>query len=222
VEESLRLLKDIYEIPEARYRENMELFKDVFGLSEFLTRPARRISLGQRMRADLAASLLHDPKVLYLDEPTIGLDISVKESMRKFIQMINRERGTTVILTSHDLTDIENLCERVIVIDEGKIICDEKISSLAELYAHERGVRITLKRPDGGIAAALAKYPALRPDYDGGHTLSIMFDIADYSAYEVISIVGGISEIQDIQLMEPDIKEVIAKIYKSELKASPV
>ena len=214
----MRLLKDIYEIPESRYQENMKLFREVFGLDEFLSRSARRLSLGQQMRADLAASLLHDPKVLYLDEPTIGLDISIKESMRRLIKTINQERGTIIILTSHDLKDIEDLCQRVIVIDGGRIVCDAAIPALKETYAHERSIRITLKRQDQAFGKKVKSYPKLRISGEDGYTFTIRFDIADYTAYEVIQIAGEITDIWDIQLIEPDIKEVIAKIYRSELK----
>ena len=117
VEESFALLKNIYEVPDAVYNENLKLFNEIFGLSEFIGRSARKLSLGQRMRADLAAALLHNPSTVFLDEPTIGLDIGTKEAMRELIQRINREKGVTIILTSHDLKDVEDICRRIIVID---------------------------------------------------------------------------------------------------------
>lgn len=220
VEESFRLLKDIYEIPEARYQENMKLFTEVFGLEEFINRTARRLSLGQRMRADLAASLLHDPAILYLDEPTIGLDITVKESMRQLIRMINKERGTTIILTSHDLQDIEDLCRRVIVIDDGRIISDVQCDQLQSMYAHERGVRMNLKVSGEKVLQELQKNPNLRCEMENPYSLTIMFDVNDYTAYEIIHMVGSIVEIQDVAIIEPDIKQVIAKIYRSELQVN--
>lgn len=220
VVESFRLLKDIYEIPEARYQENLKLFTEVFGLGEFINRTARRLSLGQRMRADLAASLLHDPAVLYLDEPTIGLDITVKENMRQFIRMINKEKGTTIILTSHDLQDIEDLCRRVIVIDDGRIISDVQRDQLQSMYAHERGVRMTLKAPGEKILEELKKNPNLRCEMENPHSITVMFDIHAYTAYEVIHMVGAMAEILDVAIIEPDIKQVIAKIYRSELQVN--
>lgn len=218
IDESFRLLKDIYEIPQARYQENMKLFTEVFGLGEFVTRTARRLSLGQRMRADLAAALLHDPAVLYLDEPTIGLDIAVKESMRQFIRTINRERGTTIVLTSHDLKDIEDLCQRVIVIDEGKIICDANINNLQKIYAHERSVRFSLGRPDNTLSEYLKTKPALSYVIDDPYTITLTFDANAYTAYEVIHFVGSHTQINDVSIIEPDIKKVIEKIYRSELR----
>ncbi len=217
VEESFRLLKDIYEIPDAVYRDNIALFTEIFGLGEFIQRTARRLSLGQRMRADLAASLLHDPKVLYLDEPTIGLDITVKENMRQFIRRINKERGTTVILTSHDLQDIEDICERVIVIDEGKIVTDVATHKLQEMYAHDRGVRAVLKHPDPQLIRKLSEDLRLHVTENDAHTITAMFNINDYTAYEVIHKIGQLTDISDITVIEPDIKQVIEKVYRSEL-----
>ena len=217
VEESFRLLKDIYEIPDAVYRDNIALFTEIFGLGEFIHRTARRLSLGQRMRADLAASLLHDPKVLYLDEPTIGLDITVKENMRQFIRRINKERGTTVILTSHDLQDIEDICERVIVIDEGKIVTDVATHKLQEMYAHDRGVRAVLKHPDPQLIRKLSEDLRLHVTENDAHTITAMFNINDYTAYEVIHKIGQLTDISDITVIEPDIKQVIEKVYRSEL-----
>ena len=218
VVESFRLLKDIYDIPTARYEENMKLFTEVFGLGEFINRTARRLSLGQRMRADLAASLIHNPKVLYLDEPTIGLDITVKENMRKFIHMINEERGTTIILTSHDLQDIEDLCQRVIVIDNGKIISDVAKDKLQAMYAHDRGVRAVFKRPVPEIAERFGQNPVVKVAMEDAHTLTVMFDLNTYTAYEMIHLLGEQAEIQDVSIIEPDIKQVIEKIYRSELQ----
>lgn len=217
VEESFRLLKDIYEIPDAVYRDNIALFTEIFGLGELIHRTARRLSLGQRMRADLAASLLHDPKVLYLDEPTIGLDITVKENMRQFIRRINKERGTTVILTSHDLQDIEDICERVIVIDEGKIVTDVATHKLQEMYAHDRGVRAVLKHPDPQLIRKLSEDLRLHVTENDAHTITAMFNINDYTAYEVIHKIGQLTDISDITVIEPDIKQVIEKVYRSEL-----
>lgn len=217
VAESLRLLKDIYDIPNSRYEENLRLFTEVFGLGEFINQTARRLSLGQRMRADLAASLLHDPKVLFLDEPTIGLDITVKESMRKFIHLINQERGTTIILTSHDLQDIEDLCQRVIVIDNGRLISDVAKDKLQVMYAHDRGVRAVFKRSVHGIVNELQQHPELKVEVEDDYSLTVRFDLHTHTAYEMIHLLGERAEIQDVSIIEPDIKQVIEKIYRSEL-----
>src|SRR5947209_11731048 len=122
LEESFDLLRAIYRIPADRYRANLKRFRALLELDEFLRTPVRQLSLGQRMRGDLAAALLHDPPVVFLDEPTIGLDVVAKESIREFIQAINRERGVTILLTTHDLGDIEKLCPRLMIIDQGQIL----------------------------------------------------------------------------------------------------
>lgn len=132
--ESFTILKEIYNVSEEEYKKQMEFFNEVLELSEFFDRPVRNLSLGQRMRADLGAALLHNPKVLYLDEPTIGLDVLVKDNIRKAIKEINEKYHTTVILTTHDIGDIEELCDRIIIIDEGKKIYDGGIEELKASY----------------------------------------------------------------------------------------
>ena len=130
ISETFSLLKDIYDISDNDFEERMNFLKKVLGLEEFFLNPVRTLSLGQRMRADLAAALIHNPKVIYLDEPTIGLDVVVKESVRKAIKEINKKYGTTIILTTHDLNDIEELCSRIIIIDKGKKIYDGEIEGV--------------------------------------------------------------------------------------------
>src|SRR6202162_1424719 len=132
VVESFKLLKEIYGLSDEEYRERMALFDRVLGIAAYLHQPVRKLSLGERMRCDLAASLLHRPPLLFLDEPTIGLDIVAKASVREFLQAINREEGTTVLLTTHDLSDIETLCRRVIVIDHGRVLFDGALSELRD------------------------------------------------------------------------------------------
>lgn len=132
--DTLKLFKDMYGIPDSVYKENMTLFSDILGLDEFINQSPRLLSLGQRMKADLAASLLHNPDILFLDEPTIGIDVLSKERIRNFILRINRERKTTVILTTHDVSDIETLCEKMIVIDKGLLLYDGNVTELKDLY----------------------------------------------------------------------------------------
>ena len=141
--ESFTLLRDIYEVPEKVYRDNLAYFTEMLGLGEFLNQSARRLSLGQRMRADLAVALMHNPAVAFLDEPTIGLDVAVKERIREFLKQVNRERGVTIMLTSHDLGDIEDVCRRFIIIDMGRIIYDGSIQGLLDKYVKERSIRLT-------------------------------------------------------------------------------
>lgn len=124
VRDSLDLLRDVYRVPPARFRENLAAFTELLDLGPFLGTPARSLSLGQRMRADLAAALLHDPSLLFLDEPTVGLDVVAKERIREFVRHVNRERGVTVLLTTHDLTDVERLARRIMIIDHGSLLYD--------------------------------------------------------------------------------------------------
>ena len=145
ISETFSLLKDIYDITDNDFEDRMRFFKEILGLDEFFLNPVRTLSLGQRMRADLAAALIHNPKVIYLDEPTIGLDVVVKESVRKAIKEINAKYGTTIILTTHDLNDIEELCSRIIIIDKGKKIYDGEIEGVKEKYGYLTTVEIQVK-----------------------------------------------------------------------------
>lgn len=216
VEESFSLLKSIYEIPDSIYQENLRMFSEIFGLSEFMGRAARRLSLGQRMRADLAASLLHNPSTVFLDEPTIGLDIGTKESMRKLIRKINRERGVTVILTSHDLKDVEDICKRIIVIDGGKVVCDKGIDQLTREYSMDRGLEISFSSMTEDLPEMLKgisgiSYLKMKDEY----TLEMDFDPKMHTAFELVQEVDRFTKIQDFKLTEPDIERVIEKIYRS-------
>ena len=148
--ESFSLLKDIYGVSDSDFTMRMDFLDGVLGLSEFMLSPVRTLSLGQRMRADLAAALVHQPRILYLDEPTIGLDVVVKEKVRGAIRHINREFGTTIILTTHDLADIEELCSRIIVIDAGKIVWDGGLGELRERFGFMRELRLRVGRWTNG------------------------------------------------------------------------
>ena len=145
ISETFSLLKDIYDVSDEDFEERMRFLKDVLGLEEFFLSPVRTLSLGQRMRADLAAALIHNPNVIYLDEPTIGLDIVVKERVRKAIKEINEKYKTTIILTTHDLNDIEELCSRIITIDSGKKIYDGELNGVKEKFGYLTTVEIQIK-----------------------------------------------------------------------------
>ena len=132
--DSLKLFKDMYRVSDDVFKENMEVFSEILGLDEFIGQPPRLLSLGQRMKADLAASLIYNPDILFLDEPTIGIDVLSKERIRQFIKKINEDRGTTIILTTHDVSDIESLCEKMIIIDKGTLIYDGTLVQLKSIY----------------------------------------------------------------------------------------
>ncbi len=145
--ESFELLRAIYAIPSDRYAANLAHFTEVLEMGEFLQTPVRQLSLGQRMRGDFAAAMLHDPKIIYLDEPTIGLDIVAKEAIRDFVRAINEQRGTTIILTTHDLADVERLSHRIVLIDRGTIIYDGPIERIKEQYGTHRTLVVTMSEP---------------------------------------------------------------------------
>src|SRR5262245_21206414 len=138
VVESLKLTRKMYRVPDAVYRRNLDRFDDLLGLGEFLHTPVRQLSLGQKMRADLAAAMLYEPRIVYLDEPTVGLDVLAKERIRGFVEQLNRTSRATVILTTHDMSDVERLCRRVVVIDHGRVIYDGSVARLKAQYAPHR------------------------------------------------------------------------------------
>jgi ABC-2 type transport system ATP-binding protein len=213
VRESLTLLRDMYKLSEAFYRKRLERLDDVLGLGELLPVLARKLSLGQRMRADLAAALLHQPRIVYLDEPTIGLDISVKDKVRDFLREL-RVDGTTLMLTTHDLGDIEDVCERIIIIDEGRKIFDGPLAEMKDRFARVR--RMHLQVP----SAYHAKIEEMLPGVEvtgSGHELSITFDRFSHTAGQIISAVLGVCEVGEFHLDEPEIEDVVRKVYAGEL-----
>ncbi|MBS4195234.1 ABC transporter ATP-binding protein [Lederbergia citri] len=215
--ESFSLLKDIYEIPDDIYQENLNRFKDLLGLDEFLHLSARKISLGQRMRADLAAALLHNPKIVYLDEPTIGLDIAVKERIRTFIKEINREKGTTIILTTHDLDDIEDICERLVIIDQGRVIYDGELQAVKDAFVKERTIHFQMKEAIPSLTSLIDGLPGVILENVSGQQFSVRFNRFDISAGEIASYVMQHGEVIDFRIDEPKIEQVIRKVYDGKL-----
>lgn len=143
--ESFKVLKEIYQVNEEDYQERMSFLCEILGINEFINQPVRTLSLGQRMRADLAASWIHNPKILFLDEPTIGLDVFVKEKIRQAIKLMNQKYHTTVLLTTHDMQDIENLCSRVIILEQGKIIYDDSLEKIKNQFGNIKTIKIKIK-----------------------------------------------------------------------------
>ena len=143
VQESFRLLKKVYRVPDEQYRRHMGEVIEMLDIGPLLDKPVRKLSLGQRMRCELAAALIHNPPLLFLDEPTIGLDVLVKLNIRQFLKQLNERYGTTILLTTHDMSDIEALCERVIMLDEGKIIYDGSLGQLKEKWGQGKRISFT-------------------------------------------------------------------------------
>lgn len=210
VGESFELLRELYGVPKAVAAERIARFDAVLGLADFLRTPVRKLSLGQRMRADLAASLLHDPKVLFLDEPTVGLDVVTKASLRTFLRALNAERKTTIVLTTHDLQDIEALCSRVMVIDHGRVVHDGDLDGLRTRFGGGKKVAITLKAP----APTLPDLPGAVTAWqrvDDLHLVAELAEGADIPA--VLARCLGALPVADIRIEEPDIEDVVKALY---------
>lgn len=212
--ESLNMIARIYEIPQARYKELLRQFAQTLQLDELFKMPIRNMSLGQKMRAELAATLIHEPRVVYLDEPTIGLDLIVKERIREFIKQQNREKGTTVVLTTHDLGDIEELCQRVIIIDAGKLIYDGSIHTIKERFGKYRSITFETARPVNGITLPEGAEKEKVED----RKLVLRFDRSRTSASQVASVVMNQIEVLDFSLTEPDLSNIIKQIYNGALQ----
>ncbi|MEK7327386.1 MAG: AAA family ATPase, partial [Chloroflexota bacterium] len=194
----------------------LDQFAVTLELNELLRVPIRNMSLGQKMRAELAATLIHEPKVVYLDEPTIGLDLIVKERIREFIKQQNRERGTTVILTTHDLGDIEELCQRVIIIDAGKIIYDGPLSTIKDRFGKYRTITFDTAGPAGPIS--LPSGAQVESADAGERKLALRFDRTMTSASKVASAVMDQIEVADFSLSEPGLASIIKQIYNGALQ----
>lgn len=211
--ESLNLVAKIYDIEPTRYKELMERFADELEITEILNIPVRNMSLGQRMRAELVATLIHEPKVVYLDEPTIGLDLIVKERIRAFIKEENHSTGTTMVLTTHDLGDIEELCQRVIIIDAGKLIYDGSISRIKARFGKFREVSFEVLNPPGSLDLPAGVERLTREP----NRLTLRFDKSVISAGQVVSSVMSQVDAKDFSLAEPNLASVILHIYNGEL-----
>jgi ABC-2 type transport system ATP-binding protein len=205
--DSYQLVRRMYRIPDDRYRANLARCVELLDLAELLEVPVRQLSLGQRMRGDIAAALLHDPEVLYLDEPTIGLDVVSKAKVREFLRSVNTEQGMTVLLTTHDLTDIEQLCRRVMVIDHGRLMYDGGLDGLHAIGESERTLVVDFERelPPIGL-------PGARCERVEGPRQWLAFP-ADASAAPLVAALAAAYPVVDLSVREPVIEDVIARMY---------
>ncbi|MBX7471547.1 ATP-binding cassette domain-containing protein [Streptomyces sp. NPDC048491] len=206
--DSYRLAHRMYRIPDARFRENLDRCVELLDLASLLDVPVRQLSLGQRMRGDIAAALLHDPDVLYLDEPTIGLDVISKAKVRQFLRDLNAERATTILLTTHDLTDIEQLCRRVMVIDHGRLMYDGALTGLHEAGESERTLVVDLERELPPVRAEGARVVKVE-----GPRQWLAFP-ASASAAPLVAHIAAEYPLVDLSVREPDIEAVIARMYE--------
>ncbi len=209
VRESFDLLKSIYRIPERVFNKNIDHFIEILNINEFFDMPVRKLSLGQRMRCDLAASLLHDPQILFLDEPTIGLDVIAKDKIRKFLREINRELNTTIILTTHDMDDIEELCRRIIILDKGKSVFDDKLSTLKEQYGKERELEIEFSEHYN----SLDKLNDVTIFGEDENKKWIKYNSDVYTSGAIISKITEHYNIKDISIHEPNVADIVKTIY---------
>ncbi len=212
VVESLDLLQHIYHIPRERYKSNLDLFRNMLDLDSFIDTPVRSLSLGQRMRADLCAAMLHDPDLLFLDEPTIGLDVVAKERIRQFIRTINQTHKTTILLTTHDLSDVEKLCERVLIIDKGHLLYDGNLDELQKKFGGKRKlvVDFTEYYPDIRVAGAEVI------EHEGNRAV-FAFERDKVTASELIRRISELYRIRDLSVKEPEIENTIRRIYEEQL-----
>ncbi|MBI2920013.1 MAG: ATP-binding cassette domain-containing protein [Planctomycetes bacterium] len=212
VTESFELLRDIYRVPAEDFLKRRDELVALLGLGPVLDTPARQLSLGQRMRCDLAAALLHAPPILFLDEPTIGLDASAKLAVRDFVKRLNRERGVTVILTTHDMDDIEALCERVMVIADGRILSDGTLAKLRQSVTRERWLTLDLVEEKGAI-----EDPDARVVERDGLRVRLAFDPEKVSPAVLVARIAARHPVRDLFVENPPIEAIVARLY-GELK----
>jgi ABC-2 type transport system ATP-binding protein len=206
--ESFELIAVMYRMEKERYRRNLRRFTELLDLGPFLATPVRQLSLGQRMRGDLTAAMLYEPRILYLDEPTVGLDVVAKERIRTFIAEANRTDGTTVILTTHDMRDVERLCQRVILIESGRVLFDGAVAALIARYAPGRV--LVLQLADGAATPALAGTELLRRE---GPQVWLRFDPAVTPVAGLIADATSRYPVSDVAIEEPDLEQVVRHIF---------
>jgi len=206
--ESFELLRHIYRVPAERYATNLAEFREVLELDSFLQTPVRQLSLGQRVRGELTAAMLHGPEIVFLDEPTIGLDVVAKQRVREFLQRANTERGVTILLTTHDLADIERLCSRVLLVDHGQLVYDGDVTTLKQPFGRRRVLVVDLEEPAPALAV------------DGGQVVRvdgprqwIAFDGDRTSAAQLVAAISAKAPLRDLTVEEPAIEEVVRQIY---------
>jgi ABC-2 type transport system ATP-binding protein len=217
LEESLRLIGRMYRMDPAEHRRSLDMLVDLLDMGPFLRTPVRQLSLGQRMRGDLAAAVIYQPPILFLDEPTVGLDVVAKERIRGFIEELNRERNTTVLLTTHDLDDVERLCRRIVIIDQGRVLFDGQAAELRRRYAPTRLVDVTVSGEGiGALADAVGDLPAgvALVAHDG---MKASFEV-EPERIAVSDVIAGVSArvpIADISVREPEMEGIIREIYEA-------
>ena len=214
--DSFDVLAAMYKLPRQRYRAHLDFLVELLDMAEFLDQPVRKLSLGQKMRGDLAASLLHEPPILYLDEPTIGLDIVSKNKVLQLLQDLNAEKRTTIILTTHNLSDVERICPRIMIIDQGQIILDATQREILDRLGRQRLLIVEFEQ--GIQEIAVPEGEVIKKEEN---KLWIAFDRDQISAFDLVRTLGTDQGIKDISIREPDIESIVARIYENGLEGQP-
>ncbi|WP_173459311.1 ATP-binding cassette domain-containing protein [Ruminococcus flavefaciens] len=216
--ESFKILKDIYQIPDEKYESILKLYRSLVDIEPLLHKPVRQMSLGQRTLSDILAAFLHDPKIVFLDEPTIGLDVAMKARIRTLIHALNKERNTTVILTTHDMGDVDALCKRIVIIDKGKMLYDNDIEHLKGFFGSYRTLKI---RIDGDLKEQAELIQKELPEFSVSADDEWISVLVDEEKAKVMDVLGKLQHsfnIRDMQLEEISTEEVIKKIYEEGVK----
>lgn len=207
--DSFELLKHIYKIPNDLYKDNLTLFSNLLDMESFINQPVRQLSLGQRMRSDIAAALLHSPKLVFFDEPTIGLDVVAKERIREFIHHINKEQGVTMIFTSHDMQDIEKICHQLIIIDHGQKIFDGDISGFKNQFGAQRKLIVEFEQE-----CEISDIKGVTIENMENHKKEFCFHGEDVQMKSLISSLINSYEVKDLTICEPEIETLVRQIYE--------
>lgn len=219
--ETFSVLKQIYQVEDKAFNERMDLLNEVLELEDFIKSPVRTLSLGQRMRADLAASLIHNPKVLFLDEPTIGLDVAVKNNIRKAITQINEQEKTTIILTTHDLNDIESLCKRIVMIDKGKVMYDGSLTQMKTQFGKYREVNMSLFNNEQlEKLNFIADFKVENDDIKinrNKEKITVTFNAEKISISDMLSYILANVSVKDLSVSDVNIEEIVCRMYGKEV-----
>lgn len=211
--ESFQLIKQMYKIPDSEYRNNLKKFTEILELDELLDKQVKNLSLGQKMRCEIAATFIHNPKIVYLDEPTIGLDVFVKENIRKFIKDINKEKNTTVILTTHDLKDIEDVCNRIILLDQGTIIYDGEKQKFKDTYGKYIFAEFVVSNKNDSLNENI-KTSTFEIIEETDTNIKIRFNHEKITIMQIMNEISKYCMVEDIHMRESELEDILKEIYK--------
>lgn len=212
--DSFELLRAIYRIPQDTYQKNLERFTDMLDMGNFLKQPVRQLSLGQRMRADIVAALLHSPKIVFFDEPTIGVDVVGKETIREFIRELNAKDNVTMLFTTHDMQDIEKTCNRLIIMDEGSKIYDGTLTGIRKQFGTGRQLDVELQSP--AVMEPIPKVRLEQTEEADGRKWQLTFEHKEVAIQELMSYLLTNYQVKDLNIVEPSIETIIREIYQGQ------